>query len=107
MIKIILEKYNIEFIQQYSFDDCKYKNKLKFDFAVIKDGKVFYLIEYDGKQHFEPIEFFGGIKSFIETLKRDKIKNEYCENNNIPLLRLKYTLTKEEIEKEITNIIYP
>jgi hypothetical protein len=105
VIKNILEKYNIEFIPQYTFEDCVYKNKLKFDFAIIKNGKVFCLIEYDGKQHFEPIEFFGGTESFIETLKRDKIKNNYCISNNIPLLRFKYTLTTEQIENKIIKKI--
>lgn len=107
IIKHILEKNHIEFIPQYSFDDCKYKYKLKFDFAIFKNGKVFLLVEFDGKQHFEPIKFFGGEENFAETKIRDSIKNEYCVKNNIPLLRINYTTSKEEIENQIMNAIYP
>ena len=70
-------------------------------------GEVFYLIEYDGKQHFEPIEFYGGEKHFEEIKIRDSIKNQYCFENNIKLLRLKYDLSNEEIKEKIVNIIYP
>ena len=69
--------------------------------------KFFYLIEYDGKQHFEPIEFYGGEKHFEEIKIRDSIKNQYCFENNIKLLRLKYDLSNEEIKEKIVNIIYP
>ena len=107
-IQYILENNNIKYIPQYSFDDCKYKYKLKFDFALLDDkGEVFYLIEYDGKQHFEPIEFYGGEKHFEETKIRDSIKNQYCFENKIKLLRLKYDLSNEEIKEKIVNIIYP
>ena len=49
--------------------------------------------------HFEPIEFFGGDVSLKETQKRDQIKNEYCEENNIKLLRIKYN------DKNVENVI--
>lgn len=107
-IQYILEENNIKYIPQYSFDDCKYKYKLKFDFALLNNnGEVFYLIEYDGRQHFEPIDFYGGEKHFEETKIRDSIKNQYCLDNNIKLLRLKYDLRNEEIKEKIVNIIYP
>ena len=107
LISKYLKDNNIQYIPQYSFDDCKNKYKLKFDFAIIRNDKVFYLIEYDGKQHYTPIDFYGGVDSFYRILERDKIKNDYCKNNNIPLLRLKYDLTDNEIIKKIANIIYP
>lgn len=107
LIENYLIQNNISYISQYSFQDCKYKYKLKFDFALLDKDEVFYLIEYDGKQHFEPIDFYGGEKSFNETKNRDRIKNKYCEENNIPLLRLPYTLSDEEIINKIASIIYP
>ena len=45
-------------------------------------------IEYDGLQHFKPIEFFGGEKTFLLTKEHDRIKNEYCEDNGIRMIRL-------------------
>lgn len=100
-IKSLLEELNLEFIEQYSFDDCKDKYSLKFDFAVFRHESLLYLIEYDGKQHFEPIEWFGGEQSFKMQQYRDEIKNNYCLLHNIPLLRLPYTLSTEEIKQYI------
>ena len=57
-------------------------------------------IEFDGEQHFRSVEFFGGKKAFKLTQKKDKIKNEYCKNNNIHLLRIKYNENIEEKLKE-------
>lgn len=88
-----LKQNNINFISQYTFEDCKYKQPLLFDFYL-----PFYncCIEYDGEQHFKAVDFSGenyerALKIFKETQKRDKIKNEYCKNNNITLLRIPYT----------------
>lgn len=108
LIKGLLEKYNLNYIQQYSFDDCKYKYKLHFDFAIFnKDESINCLIEYDGKQHFYPIDFFGGDDSYNKTCIRDTIKNNYCKENDIRLIRLPYTLSDEEIKEKILNIINP
>ena len=100
-IKFVLEELNTDFIEQYSFLDCKYKHPLKFDFAIFNNNKLLYLIEYDGKQHFEPIEWFGGEKGFEETKIRDNLKNTYCQDNNITLLRFPYTLSSDEIKQKI------
>jgi hypothetical protein len=97
----ILTEYKINFVPQYTFDDCKLKYPLRFDFAIMRDDIVIGLIEYDGKQHFEPIEFFGGIEGFHETKIRDQIKNEYCCSHNIPLIRLHYTLSTDEIKTKV------
>ena len=83
-------KNNIEIVFQYSIADCRNVNALVFDFAVMSSEKLVCLIEFDGIQHFEPVEFFGGEQGFIETRQRDNVKNEFCKNNNIPLLRIPY-----------------
>lgn len=100
-IETILRELQLDFIPQYSFDKCKYKNRLRFDFAIMNNDKPIYLIEYDGKQHFKPIEWFGGEDGFQKTQKRDQIKNEFCKLHNIPLLRLSYMLSNEEIKQKI------
>lgn len=86
-IKEYLIDCNINYISQYTFDDCKNYHVLPFDFYLPKYNLC---IEYDGIQHFEPIEFFGGQNGFEETVKRDTIKTNYCLLNNIQLIRIRY-----------------
>ena len=83
-----LEEHNIIFKEQYSFDDLKYKNKLLFDFAIIEDSKVKILIEYDGVQHYKSKGW--GEKKFRTQRLKDSIKDNYCKENNIELLRIPY-----------------
>lgn len=59
----------------------------------------------DGKQHYEPIEYFGGIDEYQDRVHKDNIKNEYCKNNFIPLYRFTYAESKDDIEKKIINIV--
>lgn len=100
-IQSLLENMKVDFISQYTFEDCKHINALHFDFAVFYNDNLIGLIEYDGKQHFEPIEFFGGQNGFEKTKVRDEIKNVYCTTHNIPLLRIPYTLSFDNIKKEL------
>lgn len=60
---------------------------IRFDFYLI-DYNV--LIEYDGRQHFKSIEHWGGEEEFKKRKINDSIKEEYCKNNRIPLLRISY-----------------
>ena len=75
------------YIREYRFDNCKYKYRLPFDFYLTEYNIC---IEYDGKQYYEPVEYFGGEKAFKETKKRDATKNNYCQNNDIKLIRIPY-----------------
>jgi hypothetical protein len=108
LIKDFLEKNKVKFETQWSTDDCKYKSLLRFDFALLDSNNIpYYLIEYNGKQHYEPIDFFGGEEQLKINQTRDNIKKEYCNKTNIPLLELKYDLSVDEIKEKLTNIIYP
>ena len=67
------------------------------------------LIGYDGEQHFMPIKFGPysdevSILNFENTKRRDKIKDEYCKNNNIKLLRIPYW-EKANIKTIVINYI--
>lgn len=86
-VELVLKKYNISYETEKSFDGCKFKVLLRFDFYV---PDLNLLIEYDGKQHFEPIKYFGGEKTFKIIQERDKIKNKFAKENNISLLRIPY-----------------
>ena len=84
--KFLEEKF-IQFIHQYKFEDCRDKLSLPFDFYLLDYNLI---IEYNGKQHYEPVDYFGGYKGFENIVKHDKIKDEYCKNNNIDILRIPY-----------------
>lgn len=87
-IRNILKNLNVAFLEQYKFDDCKDKHKLPFDFYIPNYNCC---IEYDGIQHFEEIKFFGTNKNTFDIcIYHDAIKNSYCEDNNIRLLRIPY-----------------
>lgn len=79
--------FDIEF--QYAFDNLQGKNNelLKYDFAILRDNKLLYIIEVDGMEHREPPPDCED-KNRINTCKRDKIKNKYCKDNNISLYRM-------------------
>lgn len=108
LIKDFLDKSNVPYQTQYTFNECRNKYNLRFDFAILdENGNPVHLIEYDGRQHFEPIDLFGGVDEFEKTVKRDNIKNEFCAKNNIPLTRLPYTMSNADIKDTIKNIINP
>lgn len=98
-IKIYLENNKINFIMNYSFDDCRRIKKMKFDFYLPNDDVV---IEYDGEHHFIENKYFGiGNLEYIST--NDKIKNKYCLENNIKLIRIPYWDFKN-IEKILNQV---
>lgn len=109
--EIFIEKYmrinNIEFIPQYSFNDCKYIHKLNFDFYIPNKNIC---IEFDGEQHFNIINHSSdpdkNIKRLQDIKLRDSIKNKYCEDNNIKLIRIPYWDIKkipEILDKELKH----
>lgn len=107
-IEKFLISYDIKFDKQYTFNDCVSDSgtKLRYDFVIFdRDNNIKSIIEYDGQQHYYPVEHWGGEESLINNQIRDGIKNEYCKSHNIPLLRLPYYLSKEEMENEIKKVI--
>lgn len=92
-----LIKHNIDYIPQYTFDKCKNKKVLPFDFYLSEYNAC---IEYDGEQHYRPIEHFGGEDGFLQRKNNDSIKTAYCDLNNIQLLRIKYD---QNVEIELDN----
>jgi len=78
----ILDNRKIKYIREKTFEGCFDNRLLRFDFY-IKDNNV--LIEYDGEFHYNDI--FGGLEG---QKRRDEIKNKYCKENNIKLIRIPY-----------------
>ena len=103
IISQYLKDKEYEYARQYTIKEVKYKNVLLFDFAILKNNNVIALIEYDGEQHFKPIKIFGGAKQYNEQIEKDEIKNSYCKENNIPLIRIPYT--EESLEQYLDNVL--
>lgn len=101
----MLDSVNIQYKQQYTFIDLTSTgrpcDRLLFDFAIFNQGHLLYLIEYDGIQHFKPETHFPGADPAV-TRHNDKMKNQYCFEHNIPLIRIpfdkEYTLADLRLE---------
>lgn len=62
-------------------------------------------IEYNGIQHYQPIDYFGGSEGFINTQKRDSQKRRKCKKNNCYLIEIKYDLNVEDAIMYISDMI--
>ena len=89
LVENLLISLNITYVKQYSFAKCRNKFPLKFDFW-LPDYNM--CIEYQGKQHYEPVQFSKGHTTYLEDFERgkinDQIKQDYCANNNITLIEV-------------------
>jgi len=95
-----LKLHNITFYMQYCFEGCKDKRDLPFDFYLPKYNMC---IESDGPQHTNKNSRFYS----EDTIRHDIIKNNYCQQHNINLLRISYEKfnTQEYIDILTTNIL--
>jgi hypothetical protein len=108
-IKEILSKYNIFYDSQYIFNDLIGIGGgwLRFDVPIFYDKektKLKMLIEFDGEQHYKWIKGWMTKKDFNKLQYHDKLKNEYCQKHNIPLLRIKwfdYDNIEQILQKEL------
>lgn len=90
-----LEENNINFERQKKFDYCKNKRHLPFDFYIPQKNLC---IEFNGIQHYQISTYFGE-ESFKKTQINDKIKKDFCKENNIKLLIIKYNENISEVLK--------
>lgn len=100
-IKAILEANSIVFEQQVSFPDLysitqngQKSTSYRFDFAIIENGEIKHLIEYDGAQHFKSYISWGGEEKLKKQQEIDRKKTEYCSKKQIKLIRIPYTKLK-------------
>lgn len=106
IIKTLLSNANIPFQQEYKVN-VGYKSgfNARFDFLINTKDNSYYLIEYDGEQHYKNTGY-GILK---ENQERDEIKNQQCKENNIPLIRIPYTHLKdlciEDLKLETTTFL--
>ena len=86
-IALFLNNCNINYTPQCYFKECKNKRVLPFDFY-LPDYNM--CIEYDGELHTKAVDHFGGTDTLSKTQINDEIKNNYCKNNDIRLIRISY-----------------
>lgn len=87
-IKQLLDEAQVPYKYQYRAESLK---QYPFDFAIFNDdGSIKKLIEYNGGQHYKPVEFFGGEETFERQKERDKIKRDWCKENGIELVVIPY-----------------
>lgn len=105
-IEQVLKENNINFQKEFSFEDLKNNKKLRFDFAIFdKQGNLYELIEFDGRQHNNIYTPWDSNETMQDRQFRDNLKNEYCLKNNIKLIRIPYnyrdkiTIQLLELEK--------
>lgn len=98
----LLKEMGISFKTEAKLEGCEYKGQLRFD-IYIPDHNV--AIEVDGLQHFQAVDFFGGMDTYIETINRDFAKNNFCMNNEIRLLRIPYIYIDNKDSISVSGII--
>lgn len=89
----ILTDYDVPFAEEYTFDDLitSSARHLRFDFAIFgEDGTLDALVEYQGKQHYQPVPKYGGAKGLRKQKYNDQRKKQYCLDHNIRLICIPY-----------------
>lgn len=89
IITKILDTLNINYKAQKTFDDLKDNQPLSYDFYIPNQS---ILIEYQGIQHYQPIDYFGGISAFKKQQKHDKLKLDYAKDHGYTLITVPYTV---------------
>jgi len=105
LIANFLDKNEIKYVSQKKFDGCVNKSSLIFDFF-LPDYNC--CIEFNGIQHYYPVNIFGGDESFKITKLRDKIKYDFCAENNILLIVIKQDrkhIDISDVNLQINNIL--
>lgn len=103
-VQRFLDKIHVTYRKEETFDGLTGLGggNLRFDFVILnKDRTTNCLIEYDGEGHYIEVSKFRNLET---TQAHDKMKNKYCEDNNIPLLRIPYW-EFDNIEKLVTEFL--
>lgn len=91
-----LKENGFTYEKQYCDKRCRDIRALRFDFAVFEESNLKLLIEFDGVQHYRPTRFNSLLTNtdcenqFSDTQRKDRIKDSFCKENGIPLLRISY-----------------
>lgn len=102
-VELILDQLNIMYEKEKTFNDLKYKSKLRFDYYL---PQYHLCIEFNGVQHYEYIEYFHRNKAqFQQQIYKDGLKEKYCQDNSISFLELPCDLTVNEVQSKLMNTL--
>lgn len=100
MVQKFLDENFLLYSKEFSFSDCKDIKVLRFDYIVYTEvGNV--LIEVDGELHYKQTTLGNNLK---EQKRKDRIKDDYCKNKNIKLIRIPYWEFKNGNYIKILNV---
>lgn len=104
IVREILKEKEIDFIEQKTFSDLKYKARLRFDFFIPSSNIA---IEYQGIQHYRPYSFgSNSLTEYNEQVVRDEIKRKFSKESGIKLIEIPYyTDTYKEVKEEIEKYL--
>ena len=104
-IENYLKSIDINYISQYpiTMDKSINSSGVAYIDFYLPDYNIF--VEYNGRQHYMPIEYFGGKLNLERQLKRDNYVRDYCKDNNIKLIEIKYDMKDAEIKNLIGNLL--
>ena len=93
-IEEILTEAGLNFKMEYIFPDLKSENgrPLRFDFVVFDDdNNIDFIIEYQGRQHYEASSKFGGKRGLYQQQHNDNKKRRFCALHDFTLIEIPYT----------------
>jgi predicted nucleic acid-binding Zn-ribbon protein len=102
-LKNIIES-NIKY-DYYEYHKCIRSSERRFivDFFIKKNSKD-YIVEYNGRQHYSPVSFWGGLENFQRQIKRDNDLRKLCLEKNITLIELDGRKSPVDIEENLMKI---
>ena len=93
-IEEILKEAELPFKMEYSFPELKSENgrPLRFDFVIFDDdGNIDFIIEFQGRQHYEASQKFGGKRGLYQQQHNDNRKRRFCALHGFTLIEIPYT----------------
>lgn len=110
-IKQYLQRHNVSFDIQQKFSDLlgTGDGQLSYDFSIPNEKHGYNLIEYNGIQHYEAVDYFGGEEKFKIQKEHDKRKRDYAKKHGYKLITVKYTYdtyenVEEYLDKELKKL---
>ena len=97
-----LTSIGVKFEREVTYDDLFDVCKLRYDFKIYYGENDFFLLEYNGLQHYKSIKYYGGDDAFRKRIDHDNMKENYAKKNNIDFYIIKYG---SNIKKEIDKIL--
>ena len=103
-----LKQAGVEFETHKRFNDLRgtRNGQLSYDFAIRDDSCGYVFIEYNGIQHYESIDYFGGDSKLKKQKQHDKLKRDYAKKHGYKLITIKYTYdTYESVAEYLDKML--